>query len=412
MTLSRIGRISKAFVVSVAVGLGMTACGGGTIGFMWVLGTQYNQIVGFKIDDFTGNLTQTVNSPYSSGGSNPVSITVRAGGRYVYVINKGTGKGDGNVTVFATGDDGILTFEETYSTAGNSPVWAAADGTGSFLYVLDSQSPAYGTVTNGVTDLNGDITVFAIDGNTGRLQLVPNQSIRNAAGTQLTYFEVGPVPTMLRYSGACIYTLDSGNQTVYSYGVGGSGQLVVEVNASIPTSTVNMTSIFISGSNFYITDAAPTSSSPGGTIIPYSAGSNCGLTVQVDGAVPNLPLTSNPVYSMTDSKNKFLYVVNQSTTNTNTATTNSSISAFTIDPSTGRLQPLSDTQNPYATGNGPVCMVEDPSNQYVYTSNNESGNVTGKIINQNTGQLSNLVRGSVFTATGLVTCLAVSGNVD
>jgi hypothetical protein len=63
-------------------------------------------------------------------------------------------------------------------------------------------------------------------------------------------------------------------------------------------------------------------------------------------------------------------------------------------------------------GNGPVCMVEDPSSQYVYTSNANDGSVTGKFINQNTGQLSNLSRGSTFPATGLATCLAVSGNVD
>src|SRR5665213_4477212 len=80
MKLSRIGRIGMAFVVSVAIGLGMTACGGGTIGFMWVLGTQYNQIAGFKIDDFTGNLTQVIHSPFASGGSNPVSLVVTPGG--------------------------------------------------------------------------------------------------------------------------------------------------------------------------------------------------------------------------------------------------------------------------------------------------------------------------------------------
>ena len=90
MKLSRIGRLSMALVVSVAMGLGMTACGGGTIGFMWVLGTQYNQIAGFKIDDFTGNLTQVIHSPFSSGGSNPVSLVVTPGGRYVYVVNKGS----------------------------------------------------------------------------------------------------------------------------------------------------------------------------------------------------------------------------------------------------------------------------------------------------------------------------------
>jgi 6-phosphogluconolactonase (cycloisomerase 2 family) len=388
----------------------MSACGGGTIGFMWVLGTQYNQIVGYKIDDYTGNLTQTVNSPYSSGGTNPVSIAVRTGGRYVYVVNKGTtnsagvSNGDGNVAVFAVGNDGILTFEETYSTAGNSPVWAAADGTGSYLYVLDQVAPD--------NSGNGDITVFSIDPNTGRLQLVPNQLIKNAAGQQLTYFEVGKKPTMLRYGGgACIYTLDSGDQTIYPYGIGSSGQLTTEVNSTIATGTVNMTSINVGGSSVYITDAG-TGSVPG-TIIPYTSGSNCSLSVQNAGAVANLPLTSDPVYAITDSKNKYLYVLNHATTNTTTATTNSSISAFTIDPSTGRLQALSDTQNPYAVGNGPVCMIEDPSSQYIYTSNSGDGSVTGKVINQNTGQLSNLTRGSVFQAFATqATCLAVSGNVD
>ena len=90
MKLSRIGRVSMAFVVSVAMGLGMTACGGGTIGYLWVMGTQYNQIAGFKIDDFTGNLTAIPTSPFGSGGTNPVSIVVKPGGRYVYVVNKGT----------------------------------------------------------------------------------------------------------------------------------------------------------------------------------------------------------------------------------------------------------------------------------------------------------------------------------
>jgi 6-phosphogluconolactonase (cycloisomerase 2 family) len=412
MTLSRIGRITRALVASVAVGLGMTACGGGTIGFLWVLGTQYNQIVGFKIDNFTGNLTQTVNSPYSSGGSNPVSIAVRTGGRYVYVVNKGTttSKGvsnnDGNVAVFAVGNDGILTFTEAYATAGSTPIWAVSDGTGNYLYVLDQVAPDGSG--------NGDITVFAIDGNTGRLQLVPNQQIKNAQGQQLNYFSVGKKPTMVRYAGGtCLYTLDSGDQTVFPYGVGSSGQLVLQANSTIPTGTTNMTSLNVSGSNVYITDAG--SGTVPGSIIPYTTGTNCSLSVQADGAVTNLANTANPVYSVTDSKNKFLYVLNQNNTNTNSGsvTTNSSISAFTIDSSTGRLQALSDPgNNPYAVGNGPVCMVEDPSNQYFYISSGLSGTITGKLLNQNTGQLSSLVRGSTFTGTGLETCLAVSGNVD
>ncbi|MGA1984073.1 MAG: beta-propeller fold lactonase family protein [Acidobacteriaceae bacterium] len=390
----------------MAVVLGMSACGGYTVGFMWVLGTQYNQIAGFKIDDYTGNLTTMVNSPYPSGGSNPVSVAVRVGGNFVFVVNKGTGKGDGNVAVFAVGEDGILTFQATYNTAGNTPVWAAGDGTGGYLYVLDSQAPDYATTGN------GDITVFAVDGSTGRLQLVPNQLIKNAQGQQLNYFEVGPAPTTFRVGGQCLYTLDSGDQTIYPYGIGGSGQLTVETNSRIivgQPGVTNLTSINISGANIYITDAAPTPTSTGGRILPYTTGSGCSLSPQADGAVNNLPTTSDPVYSLTDSKNKFLYVVNHSSTNSNYA--NSTISAYVIE-TTGALVPISDPQNPYPVGNGPVCMVEDPSSQYVYTSNSNDGSVTGKFINSNTGQLSDLSRGSVFSATGLATCLAVSGNVD
>ena len=51
MKLSLFGRLTMALLASVALGLGMTACGGGTIGYMWVLGQEYNQIGGFKIDD-------------------------------------------------------------------------------------------------------------------------------------------------------------------------------------------------------------------------------------------------------------------------------------------------------------------------------------------------------------------------
>lgn len=415
MTLSRIGRISRALVVSMAIVLGMSACGGYTVGFMWVLGTQFNQITGFKIDDFTGNLTQTVKSPYASGGLNPVSLTVRVGGNFVFVVNKGSvdaagkSKGDGNVAVFAVGQDGILTFQQAYSTSGNSPVWASVDGTGSFLYVLDSQAPDFATTGN------GDITVFEIDGTTGRLQLVPNQLIKNAQGQQLNYFEVGPAPTMLRVGGSCVYTLDSGDQTIFPYGIGSAGQLTLPVNSTVATGATNLTSINVSGSSIYLTDAAPvlasgsTPASPGGRILPYTTGTGCSLSAQVGGAVMNLPLTSNPVYSLTDSKNKYLYVLNHGTTNSNNA--NSTISAFVIQ-TTGQPTPLPSSQNPYPVGNGPVCMVEDPSNQYLYTSNSNDGSVTGKVINPNTGELSDLKRGSSFPATGLATCLAISGNVD
>jgi 6-phosphogluconolactonase (cycloisomerase 2 family) len=422
MKLSRIGRVSMALVVSVAMGLGMTACGGGTIGFMWVLGTQFNQIAGFKIDDFTGNLTAIPHSPFTSGGANPVSIVVKPGGGFIYVVNRGGGNGPaaglpcgtaGSISEFSVGGQGVLTFQQCFQSQGTNPVWAAHDSTGNFLYVLDQQAPpptATPANPNPPAPPNGDITVFSIDPNTGRLTLVLNQQIKDpVTGLQITYFPVGETPTMLAVAGACVLTLNSADQTVSPYAAGTAGQLTLTTTQKFNSGAVRPTSIITGGSNVYITDAgAPNANSPG-QVLPFTVGAtSCSLNTITGGAVANISPAANPVYSLVDSKNKFVYVANQSTTNTTNP--NSSISAFTIQ-TTGQLQELNDPgNNPYTVGAGPVCMVEDPSNQYVYTSNGD-GTVTGKSIST-TGTLSDLRRGSTFTATGQTTCLAVSGNVD
>jgi 6-phosphogluconolactonase (cycloisomerase 2 family) len=403
------------------MGLGMTACGGGTVGFMWVLGTQYNQISGFKIDDYTGNLTEMPHQPFTSGGSNPVSLVVKPGGRYLYVVNKGgaaSGTGtlpcgtNGGVAEFSIGGDGVLTFQQCFATQGITPVWAQMDSTGGFLYVLDQKAPGTDCDSLAPTNCHGDITVFSVADDTGRLTLIPNQQIKNSDGTQLTYFPVGNMPIMMKVAGGgCLFTLDSGDQTIFPYSISG-GQLTLPTNTTIATGAGRLTSINAGASYVYLTDAAPTKDSPGGRIFPYTVGTGCALNTLTGGPVNNLPQTSNPVYSIADTSGKYLYVANQSSTNSN-APSFSSISAFTIDPTTGKLQEIPDTgNNPYQVGPGPVCMVEDPSNQYLFTSNNVDGTVTGFNLDKSTGELSSLRRGSKFTATGLATCLAVSGSVD
>jgi 6-phosphogluconolactonase (cycloisomerase 2 family) len=419
MKLSRIGRVSMALVVSVAMGLGMTACGGGTIGFMWVLGTQYNQIAGFKIDDFTGNLTTIPHSPFTSGGANPVSIVVKPGGRFVFVVNKGGGNGAttnlpcgtaGSISEFSVGGQGVLTFQQCFTSQGTTPVWAAVDSTGNFLYVLDQQAPS---LDGAPPPPNGDVTVFSIDPNTGRLTLVLNQQIKDpATGLQLTYFPVGQTPTMMAVAGGCLFTLNSADQSVSPYAAGTGGQLTLTTTQKFNSGAVRPTSIIAGGSNIYITDAGALNTNTPGQLLPFTVGATtCSLNTITGGAVGNISPAANPVYSLvggTGSSKNFVYVANQSATDTTNP--NSSISAFNIQ-SNGTLQVLNDPgNNPYAVGAGPVCMVEDPSNQYVYTSNGD-GTVTGKQIST-TGTLSDLRRGSKFTATGQTTCLAVSGNVN
>jgi 6-phosphogluconolactonase (cycloisomerase 2 family) len=419
-----------ALVVSVAMGLGMTACGGGTIGFMWVLGTQFNQIAGFKIDDFTGNLTTAPHSPFTSGGSNPVSLVVKSGGRFLYVINKGGGSPTsasgtlpcgtgGGIAEFSIGGQGALTFQQCFQSQGQTPVWAAGDSTGNFLYVLDQFAPGSLCAVNNQPETPGscfgDITVFSADPDTGRLTLVLNQQVKvpGPSGLQLTYFPVGRIPKMLALSGSCLFTLngEDQNQTVFPYLTGNAGQLVLTTNSQLSSGALHATSIVSGGSSVYITDAG-TAGSPG-QILPFTVGTTaCSLNTITGGPTQNLAPAANPVYTLTAATSggvSRLYVANQSTTNSNTP--NSSISAFTIQ-SSGTLTFIPDPGlNPYPIGAGPVCMVEDPSHQYLYTSNGD-GTVTGKVLDNRSGQLSNLSRGSTFTAVGQATCLAVSGSVD
>jgi 6-phosphogluconolactonase (cycloisomerase 2 family) len=408
MKLSWFGRLALALFASLALGLGMSACGGGTIAYLWVLGQQYNQIASFKVDDFTGNLTQTPHQPFASQGANPVTILVKAGGRFVYVLNQGTQPKscpdpttctlhwtDSGVSVFSVGGDGTLSYLQHYDSQGFDPIWMQFDATNSYVYVLDKYSKS----GNG----NGSITAFSIDPTTGRLTLVLNTQSVPPNSPAPTYWEVGQNPLQMKQAGSCLFTVNSADQSVTPYSLGGGGQLVNVTTGKIATNANRISSINGNGSFVILTDAG------NNTILPYSIGSACTLSLTLGGVQPNASGTSNPTYSFISSNNKFLYILNQSTTSTTVTQPFSSITGFLIQ-SSNSLSPL--TGSPYSVDAGPVCMVQDPTNKYMYVSAHNSGQVTGKKFDANTGELSQLARGSTFSATGLATCMAISGAVD
>ena len=397
MTLSRIGRITMALLVSVAMGLGMTSCGGGTVAFMWVLGTQYNQVGGFKVDNYTGTLTGVVGSPFPSGGTRPIMLTLKSGGRYLYVLNAGDASGStGNFSLFSVGGGGTLSYQQSYTSQGTFPVWITTDTTGNYLYVLNQRSPAY----DGKTDLNGSISAFSLDPNTGR----PSPIM--ATGTQLSYFEVGKSPTQMRDTASCLYTLDAGDQTIFPSSLDGTtGQLAA--NPTFALNTVNATSVNIGGTYVYVTDAGSTAGGPG-SILTIGQGSSC-AALTAGNVVANLPTASNPVQTINSLDGKYFYVLNHSTVNTNYS--NSTISAFTIGSDGTPAAITSDTNNPYSVGSGPLCMAIDPTNQYIYTSDQIASTLTAKRLSNQYGYLSDLTKGSGFATVGTPSCLVISPDV-
>src|SRR5262249_27177409 len=133
-----------------------------------------------------------------------------------------------NVTLFSIGGNGILSSQASYSSQGTNTIRILPDSTGKFLFTLDTYAPIS---TSGVTPQaaqsasypcqgtdgkfypTGDITVFTVDPNTGRLSIVTNQQQQNPDGTQLTYFPVGCFPIDFTVSGGFIFTADAGSST-------------------------------------------------------------------------------------------------------------------------------------------------------------------------------------------------------
>jgi len=413
MKLSGNGRLVLACAVS-ATALGLSSCGSYTTGYLWVMEGKAtangagNTITGYKIDNYSGNLTEMVHSPFTAGGTNPVTAVVKPGGRYVYVLNQNDPTN--SVAQFSVGGDGVLTFQQAFASQGGTPQWMDISAGGDYLYVLDSVSPARNSTgaapaCTSATGLStapcGSVTVFAIDPDTGRLTLVQNQSIK-VNNTFLTYTPTGPAPTRIKTTTAGSVIVVNADQTVTSLAIGSNGQLTVGANSTQivdQSRTIGISSITSGGTYLYLTDSV------NNRILQYTVSSTGVLQPVTGGQVTNFVANVTPVWTYTDSANKFLYVLNQN--NTSTTTQKSSIAAYTIQTN-GNLTPQSDTLNPYSVGSGPVCMVEDPSKQWVYTSN-QDGTVTGYHIDHSTGRLAVLQHGSSFTAQGRPACMIVSG---
>ena len=84
---------------------------------------------------------------------------------------------------------------------------------------------------------------------------------------------------------------------------------------------------------------------------------------------------------------RFAYVANQS----------NSVSAFTINATTGALTPVAGS--PFAAGASPNCVTVDPTGKFAYVPNFNSNNISVYTINTTTGALTPVV-GSPFATGG------------
>ncbi len=436
-------------------------------GYLYVTGnvtassstTSDGIITGFVVDHNTGKLNPIDGLPISSGGANPVRAVLLSGSRFLYVLNRGVNSSGGsdcttadpcqnaNITEFAVGGNGILTAQETFYTQGLNPFRMIGDSTGSYIYVLDHDAPDSFAVTGTAPTLKtpnscfealgtatpscGDITAFLVNQTTGRLSLVVNQAASANNPTTLPYFPVPQNPIDFVLSSSYVLTV-SGTPTTgdsvfpYSYS-SGNGQLSINQNSSQPLTNagnsnglVDNATAIVNGTGYvYVLDNEPITYTPSGStsptvspsqVLPYTVGTGGSLQAQTGGIVPDDPTLSNPIYLLVEAKGKFLYVANQGN---NTAGTNSEsgLAGYVIDPSTHQLSFIPG--EPFGSGSSPQCMVEDPSDQFIYEANFNDSSVTGRVVDPNSGVLNNMVGSSgVFALQGPATWCLMDGRTN
>src|SRR5450631_1848392 len=446
MKFTKFGKALLISALSAGVILGVTSCVRSyTVGFIYVTGTVTAQptgtgiISGYKIDHNTGFLTPINGLPISSGGANPGRAVLVTGSRFLYVLNQGVNAQGGttcttanpcqnsNITEFALGGNGILSPQATFFTQGISPFRLIADSSGNYLAVLDHDSPSNATckLALGPSATNcGDITIFQINQTTGRLTLVVNAQVTSSGGTPLTYFPVPANPIDFVLSAGYILTLsgtpatgDSVFPYVYS---GSSGQLTLGQNSPQPLNISQATAIINASGVIYVLDNEPvTITGSGGSfsagvypsqILPFTVGNNGALQAQTGGIVPDDPTLANPIYLMVESKGKFIYVANQGN-NVQNQNANSGLSGYFITTSPSfRLSFL--TPSTYGTGSGPQCLVEDPSDQFIYTANFADSTITGRVVDPNDGVLNGLKVANSYKLQGPANWCLIDGRTD
>jgi 6-phosphogluconolactonase (cycloisomerase 2 family) len=416
MKLKNFGRAALALAASAVMVLGMTSCTlSFTVGYLFVTGSQYNQIASYRIQNDNGALHAT--STVGSGGTDPIQAVVTSTGTFVYVLNYGTGTDAkpaiSSIALFSIGGYGGLTYQASFSPKGFNT--RSIQISGNYLYALDEFAP--GGAGPGGTQSYGDISAFSIDGATGRLTAVPNTQQTDQNNLPLFFFPVGTNPTWLSLSGAFAYVAEQGPvgstnpndppQAIFTYNQNATnGQLTLTQSTPLPTGATQLTYIYATAQYIYALDAGPVGST--GFILPFT---NSGGTLAAvsGGARANNGQGSNPVFPsrmIKESTQNFLYVSSQGI-NTTVGGTSSLLTAYVVN-SLGQLVDAQNGGNPIPVGTGPLCIVEDPSNLYVYTANFNDSTLTGKKIDQKAGGLDALPKG-LPTPPGSPTWCAVTG---
>ena len=402
MKLRKSGRVLLATAASFGIGLGLTSCSpSNTVDYVFVTASKNNpgQISVYRVDSESGALTQIPDSPYPSGGRNPVAAVTSPNGNNLFVLNHD----DNSIVQFAIGTDGKLYPQQTCNTPGAEPVALTINTAGTFLFVVDFFSPETpgGPVYSSANPGPGDLVVYPVDPTSGSLgggnctPVTQTYIDANNATQTTTYVPVGFTPTGVN-------VLANGNSVF----VAAQNALPTGVNTLGEVDAFNVSSGVLSNVTKYPTGTAPSAIASDPTsrflyvtdsrqnqLITYTILSTGILNPSLN---PPVKTDTFPVAVTVDPRGQYIYVANYNAAD---------ISAFAINQSTGTPSAVAGATS-YATGAGPSCVLIEPAlGRFIYTANFIDNTVSGLELNPNTGTLT-ANQNSPYLAAGQPTCAA------
>lgn len=399
MKFNKLGRSAFTAGLSLAMGLGLTACSRDYVAaFIYAPSAQTGAVSGYAVDYQSGILTQVSGSPFLSQVVTGTTVIASPDGKYIFEIG---GSQNSVVEPFGVGTDGKLYAEKTVTlaTGDTYPTGAAVDTAGKFLYVTYQYQNGFGLTHNGP----GGVNVFPIgsDGNLGTPLDIQIPTCPSGMSVTNTTTDCGINPVAL-----------SVTVPITSY----SNQVFVHVvvqDASFPavltfvqnTSTggltfksrvkAGVTPSFVvdepTGRYTYVSDKTSNQ------IVGFQTNDSNGTLLPL----PSSPYTTGlyPVSMTIDPRGKFLYSVNY---NSNT------VSGYTINHADGSLGGVATST--FTSATGPTCAVVDPSvGIYLYTSNYLDNSISGARLTTEDGSLK-AVANTPFPTSVQPNCVAAVAN--
>ncbi len=412
MKFSKFGRATVAAVLSLGVAAAFTACGpvgySNTIDYVYVTNSKNNpgQVNVYDVHGNSGQLTQILDSPYPTGGRNPVGVVTSPNFKYLYVINHD----ENTIVEFGIGTDAKLYPQHTYNTPGTFPNAIAINTAGTLLFVTDTYQSQYTAANPGpgalvvypISQTDGSLGTPVANGNLSYYPLSLGQTnVLNPTAVNVS--SLIPVNSTTAV-GTFVYVVSQNSTTglgeTSAFSVASSGALT-PLPCSPSTSVCDS-----SGNGNFSAGAAPSAiaSTPLGRYVYVTDSERNQLlsySVQANGQiVPSLTSPNNtdvfPDSVTVDPRGEYVYVANYTANN---------ISAYTINPSTN---PGVTFVGSYGTGTGPTCVFVEPAlGTYIYTTNFLDNTVSGLNIDLSTGTLAP-VQNTPFLAAGQPTCVAAT----